>query len=161
MKQYPKGYCSNEQGLLIVEQTMQYDLMPLQLIVDSGLFILIWLVQLIIYPSFRYTEKKTFIGWHGKYTALIGLIVIPLMLLQAGGEIVHFLQQDLRWQRIALISGVWGATFSLSVPCHKRLHEGGKDLLTINQLVKSNWIRTLLWSVIFTETIFTSGMITV
>ena len=140
---------------------MQNDLMPLQLIADSGLFILIWLVQLIIYPSFRYTEKKAFIGWHGRYTALIGLIVTPLMLLQAGGEVMHSLQQDLRWQRIVLISGVWVATFSLSVPCHKRLHEGGKDLVVINQLVKSNWIRTLLWSIMFLETVFTSGIITV
>ena len=140
---------------------MQNDLMPLQLIADSGLFILIWLVQLIIYPSFRYTEKKAFICWHGRYTALIGLIVTPLMLLQAGGEVMHSLQQDLRWQRIVLISGVWVATFSLSVPCHKRLHEGGKDLVVINQLVKSNRIRTLLWSILFLETVFTSGIITV
>ncbi|MCF8056887.1 MAG: hypothetical protein K9K37_09635 [Desulfocapsa sp.] len=138
---------------------MQDTLTSLQLIVDSGLFILIWLVQLIIYPSFRYIEEKVFLAWHSRYTVLIGLVVTPLMLLQAGGEAVHFWQQDLRWQRIAIISGIWIATFILSVPCHKRLHEAGKDLPIIDRLVLTNWIRTLLWSILFLETVFTTGII--
>lgn len=37
-------------------------LTALQLIAASGLFILIWLVQLIISPSFTYTEKKSHIS---------------------------------------------------------------------------------------------------
>ena len=64
-------------------------LATIQIMVDSGLFILIWLVQLIIYPSFRYTEEKDFVGWHARYTWVIGAIVSPLMLVQVGIEVVH------------------------------------------------------------------------
>ena len=52
----------------------------LQIIVDSGLFVLIWLVQLIIYPSFRYTKEAYFVQWHARYTLLMGLVVSPFML---------------------------------------------------------------------------------
>jgi hypothetical protein len=40
---------------------------------------------------------------------------------------------------------IWISTFTLSVPCHKKLSLG-KDSKTIDQLVKTNWIRTILWS---------------
>jgi len=131
-------------------------LTALQRIVDSGLLILIWLVQLIIYPSFYYTEEKAFIDLHGRYTALIGLIVTPLMFIQAGVEVVYFLEQDPRWQRILIILAIWLATFSLSVPCHSRLHGAGKNLIIIKRLVTSNWIRTLCWSLLILETVFVS-----
>ena len=35
-------------------------LAELQTIVDSGLFVLIWLVQLVIYPSFAVIEEELF-----------------------------------------------------------------------------------------------------
>lgn len=139
-----------------MEETMS-SLTALQLIADSGLLVLIWLVQFIIYPSFRYTREKEFIAWHGRYTALIGLIVTPLMILQAGVEVACLLEQEPRWQRILLIVIVWSATFSLSVPCHSRLHRAGKNLIIIKRLVTSNWIRTLCWSLLFLETIFISN----
>ncbi len=129
-------------------------LTALQLITDSGLCILIWLVQLIIYPSFAYTEKKSFISWHTKYTRLMGLVVSPLILTQVGIEILLFPDQVHRL-RILLIGLVWLATFSLSVPCHHKLHREGYDSATIKRLIVSNWIRTLLWSVLFLETVFT------
>ena len=130
-----------------------HDATGLQIIVDSGLFILIWLVQLIIYPSFRFIDNKAFIGWHGRYTSTIGLIVTPLMLLEAGVEIMNCLSENPRWLRILLIALIWLSTFSLSVPCHSILHREGKDLTTINRLVMTNWVRTLLWTILFLETL--------
>lgn len=130
-------------------------LTALQLITDSGLFILIWLVQLIIYPSFAYSDKKSFIGWHAKYTGLMGLIASPLMLTQVSREIL-FLPVEIHWFRILSITLVWLATFSLSVPCHRKLHRDGYDSATIKHLVATNWIRTLFWSLLFLETVFTT-----
>jgi len=51
---------------------------------DFGMLVLIWLVQLIIYPSFEFTDKDAFLGWHEKYTGLITVVVLPLMLGQLG-----------------------------------------------------------------------------
>lgn len=123
-----------------------------QVIVDSGLLILIWLVQLIIYPSFRYTADEDFISWHTRYTGLIALVVTPLMLLQAGIEIMHFFFLTPRWLRIFLISAIWISTFTLSVPCHSRLHNQGKTSDLVQRLIATNWVRTVLWSIVFLET---------
>lgn len=124
----------------------------IQIIVDSGLFVLIWIVQLIIYPSFRYIKEEYFVQWHIRYTFLIALIVSPLMLIQAGIEGLLLFQDEVRWWRIIPIVLIWLATFSLSVPCHRRLRKSGKELSTINRLVATNWIRTILWSLLFFRT---------
>ena len=53
-------------------------------LVDFGLFILIWLTQLVIYPSFTYFREQDLTRWHRKYTRAISYIVMPLMLGQVG-----------------------------------------------------------------------------
>ena len=128
------------------------NLSPTQLIVDSGLLVLIWLVQLIVYPSSRYTADEDFIGWHAGYTVLISLVVMPLMLLQAGVEVMYAWLHAPRWLRVILIGAVWGSTFTLSVPCHRRLHIQGKNRALVQRLIATNWIRTVLWSILFLET---------
>lgn len=129
-------------------------MIEMQIITDSGLLVLIWLVQLIIYPSFRYTEEKEFIVWHARYVSIISLVVSPLMLLQLWAELVHIFNNDYRWMRILMILAVLTSTFSLSVPNHKRLSRYGKDQLIISRLVLTNWLRTLFWSFLFAETVF-------
>lgn len=129
-------------------------MIEIQIIADSGLLVLIWLVQLIIYPSFRYTQEKDFIVWHGRYMSRISLIVGPLILLQIGVELVHIFNNDYRWMRMLIILAVLTSTFSLSVPNHKRLSLYGKNPIILSRLVLTNWLRTVLWSLLFTETAF-------
>jgi len=129
-------------------------MIEIQIITDSGLLVLIWLVQLIIYPSFRYTQEKDFIVWHARYMRLISLIVSPLILLQIGVELVYIFNNDYRWIRMLMILTVLTSTFSLSVPSHKRLSRYGKDPIIISRLVLTNWLRTVLGSLLFTETVF-------
>ncbi len=129
-------------------------MIDIQIFADSGLLVLIWIVQLIIYPSFRYIQEKDFIVWHGRYMRLISLIVSPLILLQIGVELVHIFNNDYRGIRILMILAVLTSTFSLSVPNHKRLSRYGKDPIIISRLVLTNWLRTVLWSLLFTETVF-------
>jgi hypothetical protein len=129
-------------------------LLQLQLIVDSGLLILIWLVQIIIYPSFHSIDTKDFKSWHIRYTKRISTIVVPLMLLQAGLELYYTLFEAPRWWRALLIAAVFLSTFILSVPCHKRLQDTGKNTSVIRRLVQTNWIRTLLWTLLFMETLW-------
>ena len=45
------------------------------LLVDAGLVVLIWMVQLIIYPSFLHYDNNL-VEWHHKYTSRIALIVV-------------------------------------------------------------------------------------
>ena len=123
-----------------------------QMMIDSGLLILIWLVQLIIYPSFRHTEADSFITWHARYTRLISLFVVPLVLIQAGIEFILFFFQAPRWLRISIIAVIWVSTFKISVPCHKQLQAEGKAKEIMERLVRTNWIRTILWSILFLDT---------
>lgn len=129
-------------------------LLQLQLIVDSGLLILIWLVQVIIYPSFHYIDTRDFKSWHIRYTRAISTIVVPLMLMQAGLELYYALFETPRWWRVSLIAAVLLSTFLLSVPCHRSLQDTGKNTAVIQRLVQTNWLRTLLWTLLFMQTLW-------
>jgi len=124
---------------------------PLRIIVSMGLFILIWLVQLIIYPSFAFAAVETFTQWHKRYTGLITIFVAPLMLLQttAFAWQAFFLGRWHDWVGFALVVTCWIATFCLSVPCHDALQRQGYDLKIIKRLVRTNWIRTAAWTAVF------------
>ena len=119
--------------------------------VDAGLAVLILLVQLIIYPSFRAIGADVFSSWHHRYVTAIGYIVIPLMFVQAGCIAVQLLEA-VDWGNIlsaAAMLGAWIVTFTLSVPCHRKLQQEGKDPEVINRLIHTNWLRTVCWIIVF------------
>lgn len=113
-----------------------------------GLAILIWLVQLIIYPGFHRIPREVFPVYHRWYALRISLVVLPLMI----GEVVFVVgwwwsgadPNDAYLATLA-VGVVWLSTFVLQVPIHKRLQEG-KDEALIRRLVATNWIRTAAWS---------------
>ena len=120
--------------------------------VDLGLVVLIWLVQLIIYPSFRHIESAVFQDWHSEYTGLITMVVGPLMLMQValvGLQLLQDMTNPLLWLTTVLIVAVWWSTAFVSVPIHGELQSNGYNLDTINDLVSTNWRRTIIWSVVF------------
>ncbi|MEJ7637421.1 MAG: hypothetical protein WKF75_05360 [Singulisphaera sp.] len=47
-----------------------------------GLVVLIWLVQVIIYPAFAEISPDRFVSWHAGYTRAVTWVVAPLMLGQ-------------------------------------------------------------------------------
>lgn len=120
-------------------------------IINFGLVILIWLVQLVIYPSFMHVSKAEFRGWHKKYVERISSVVIPLMLVQMI-LIVRLVVTQPRISHCLMLSGliiIWISSFSLAVPFHKVLQNRGKDKEVIKRLVQTNWIRTILWTAVF------------
>jgi hypothetical protein len=121
-----------------------------QLLIDFGLFILIWLVQLIIYPSFRYSDPAQFQPWHNAYTGWISLFVVPLMFGQLAIYGFHAFARGTAWDYLALglVLSVWVVTFAWSVPCHDLLHRQGFDRQVIDRLVLSNWPRTMVWTIL-------------
>lgn len=117
--------------------------------VSLALAVLIWLVQLIIYPSFHHLDRERFVAWHLRYTGLITWIVLPLMLGQVG-LLGLLLATDpapaaALWAQAPLVALAWLATFIFSVPAHGRLQQG-KDDRQIAWLVSTNWIRTAAWT---------------
>lgn len=128
-----------------------------ELLIDFGLVVLIWIVQVIIYPGFRHLESHDFIRVHSSYTRNISFIVVPLMTVQLAmkGMRAHHETQYLTLAALALVLLCWAATFLLAVPCHRALGILGKDPAVINRLVRFNWIRTLGWSAVFTLNLLT------
>ena len=117
---------------------------------DIGMFTLIWLVQLIIYPAFLHIERDVFVEWHERYTKNISFIVMPLMMAQAFTAIWMMYRNPVLVSALELFSllAAWITTFTLSVPCHKKLHEIGRDTATVRRLIDTNWIRTAAWTVV-------------
>ena len=115
--------------------------------IDFGMLLLIWVVQIIVYPTFHMIEEANFISWHRSYCNAIGIFVLPIMscqLLEASSA-CFFSPGDLVWVKLLAVLGAWVVTFLISAPCHRKLQQG-KDHKLIGRLVKTNWWRTILWS---------------
>lgn len=123
----------------------------LRLLVDFGLLVLIWIIQMIIYPSFIYYKSENLVEWHRKYTPLIAYIVGPLMLFQLGITIFQITNEINLFNIIslAIISLVWISTFLQFVPIHNSISKGRVNKEMLLSLVKKNWIRTALWTLLF------------
>lgn len=122
----------------------------LRVMIDFGLVVLIWMVQLIIYPGFKFITLNQFRVWHKRYMFLITFVVAPLMFIQAGlvAYQVAFYPGTLSILSAIVVVLVWLLTFSYAVPVHNRLsmqyHESD-----IKMLVRVNWPRTVLWSLLW------------
>lgn len=117
-------------------------------LVSWALFGLIWIVQLVHYPSFHFVAVDRFIAFHRHHTRAISFIVLPLMLMELGLGGVLAWQSDLDWKyllSLIIVGLIWASTFLIQVPDHNALGKGKDDLL-IDRLVKTNWIRTVLWT---------------
>jgi len=125
-------------------------------LIDFGLVILIWMTQLVVYPSFAYFSSGDLLLWHRRYTRAISFLVIPLMLAQllthGIGLWQHFSVP--RLLAAALIGSIWVNTFVYAVPLHNKISAGSDIASSAKQLVAVNWYRTVLWTVVFLLGIF-------
>ena len=122
-----------------------------RMLVDFGLLVLIWLVQLIIYPSFRYISPEHFQSWHNQYTFLISIVVMPLMLGQVACIGIQIINQP-NWAVYAsavLVALIWLSTFIQVVPIHNLLTAGQNLPANVERLIAMNWPRTIMWSLTF------------
>ncbi|MET7030344.1 hypothetical protein [Sediminicola luteus] len=122
-----------------------------RLLLDLGLIVLIWMVQLVVYPSFKYYPESDLVRWHQTYTVRIAYIVMPLMMgqLLLSGFQVYDSQSFYSVGSFMLVLSLWAITFSLFVPIHGKIESNSFIPKDLHQLEKRNWIRTFLWSLIF------------
>lgn len=122
----------------------------LRLIFDIGTLVLIWLVQLVIYPSFLYYSPAQLLEWHQLYTSRVTYVVMPLML----GQLIVILIQlwlQVDWYMIAsfcLVFFLWASTFLQFIPMHHKITTGNFENELLVRLVKKNWSRTFAWSLL-------------
>jgi hypothetical protein len=122
-----------------------------RLLIDFGLVILIWMIQLIVYPSFKYCSKEELQKWHKIYTFRIACLVIPLMFGQLSiyGYQVFKYQSAYHILGMAIVVLLWVITFWKFVPLHNSISNHTHSTETLTNLVQKNWDRTGLWTVLF------------
>ena len=125
---------------------------PLNLLdlLNFGLVVLIWLVQLIIYPGLALYPVDRLLLWHARYTRLIPFFVVPLMLgqlgwlavaaYQGGGAAVNAM--------LVLVLLCWAVTFKYSVALHRRITDRQDPAGAVRLLILTNWPRSVLWTVV-------------
>jgi hypothetical protein len=135
------------------------NILSINLVVSSALVTLIWMVQLLIYPTFLDFDPETFSSCMKRHQLRITFIVLPLM-------VSEFIFTTLLFNIISLFSfvliamcvlGVWLSTALLQVPCHQKLISGKNEVM-IQYLIRTNWIRTILWSLKFISLIYLLGV---
>jgi hypothetical protein len=111
---------------------------------------LIWTIQLVHYPLFLRVPPEAFAGYETEHMRRITWLVGPLMLLEAGSTILvtlRYPESALVWIGAALLILIWVLTATVQGPLHTRLARDGFDEARIRLLVRSNWARTIAWSI--------------
>lgn len=112
---------------------------------------LIWMVQVVHYPLMGAVGEEVFVHYESRHTSLISLVVLPIMLLEIGtGGLLIIADSELErsWLIVALLLLVlvWLSTFLIQVPLHSTLTQNF-DPIAHKNLVQTNWIRTILWTI--------------
>jgi hypothetical protein len=118
-------------------------------LVDSALLVgLIWTIQWVHYPSFRYIEPKLFSLFHDFHSKRITMIVAPLMILElvlSAYGLWAYQSQLWVWANAGLVAITWLSTVFIQIPLHKKLAQGLEEQ-SILLLVRSNYLRTCAWT---------------
>ena len=112
---------------------------------------LIWFVQVVHYPLFSKVVDADFVHYEEIHMRTTSYVVMPAMLLELlSMPLLVYLQPEWLsawwfWVDGIGLGIIWLSTFLFQVPQHTRLLKS-KDLKTIHQLVRTNWIRTVIWT---------------
>lgn len=108
----------------------------------------IWVIQLVHYPTFAYVDEGRFTQFHLFHSNRISWIVAPVMLIELlTAYFLVYLDSSNLYNifNLGSISLIFALTAFSSVPQHNRLARG-YDGAVIHRLIVSNWPRTALWT---------------
>ena len=109
----------------------------------------IWVIQIVHYPSFHFIEKELYTAFQKFHMNKISIIVIPIMLAELITGMMLFLDKSSKSPFLiisfVLLVLIWLITGVFFSKAHNELMIGYQELV-VNQLVVMNWIRTLLWT---------------
>ena len=111
---------------------------------------LIWFVQVVHYPLFRFAASGDFPQFADSHQRRTTALVLPLMTIELVTAVVLALRPSagsggLALVGLALLGLIWLSTALVQVPLHRKLGRRF-DSETARRLVATNWIRTAAWS---------------
>ena len=122
----------------------------LHLIVTSMMVAIIWMVQILHYPSFLFVDKKQYTEFQQFHMKKISYIIVPIMLLElfSGFGILFYIEkaQLSLYASLTLLVLIWVITGLFFTKYHTELSKK-YNRNTILRLIRFNWIRTVLWTI--------------
>ena len=112
---------------------------------------IIWFIQIVHYPLFRLVDEGSFAQYATINRRLTAFVVVPIMIFEFVTAMLLVwrpLPGLAHWQvlgGLALLIPIWLSTFFIQWPQHRKL-ASVLDAQLISVLIRSNWIRTSLWS---------------
>ncbi|MEM9465393.1 MAG: hypothetical protein AAGA90_08455 [Actinomycetota bacterium] len=112
----------------------------------------IWFVQVVHYPLFAAVPVDGFVAYEARHTQRTAWVVGPPMAVEGATALLLVaappdgVPVGLALVALVLLGGVTASTVLLQVPLHGRLAERW-DAVDATRLVRTNWIRTIGWSV--------------
>ena len=108
---------------------------------------LCWFVQIVHYPLFRAIKLEDLPQYEQK-NKVTGYITVTVMTLELiTGLVVVYQQFELLYiLNIVFLALIWLSTMVYQVPMHLKLMIVASNE-TISKLIRTNWIRTLSWTI--------------
>ena len=121
----------------------------IHLIATSVMVGVIWIIQLVHYPSFHFIERNQYTSFQRFHMSRVSYVVIPAMLTELFTLILIIISMD-QVDPIILASAlllivIWLMTAVFFSGVHQKLTLGYNQTV-VEKLVKLNWGRTLLWT---------------
>jgi hypothetical protein len=111
----------------------------------------IWFAQAVHYPLLERVGGDAFVAYEKENTRRTGWVVIPVMALEFITALLllwrrpEFFPFFYAWLNGALLAVIWVSTFTLQGPGHQQLTKKFDPALW-RRLVRTNWIRTVAWT---------------
>lgn len=122
----------------------------LHLIATSMMVAIIWMVQILHYPSFLFVDKQQYTEFQQFHMKKISYIIVPIMLLElfSGFGILFYIEkaQLSLYTSLTLLVLIWVITGLFFTKYHTELSKK-YNRNTILRLIRFNWIRTILWTI--------------
>jgi hypothetical protein len=112
---------------------------------------LIWVIQVVHYPLFNSVGSTSLLHYERRHTTRMAqLLLVPATLEVALALWLVVAQPPgvtlwAAWAAGALLAAAWVLTLLVQVPLHRRLSDAA-DPSVVARLVRSNWMRTGLWT---------------
>jgi sterol desaturase/sphingolipid hydroxylase (fatty acid hydroxylase superfamily) len=118
-----------------------------QAVATLALVGLVWFVQVVHYPLFARVPRDAFPAYEREHARRTTRVVAPLMGVEGvcAGVLVAAEPGALTVLGALLVAGIWASTIFVQVPCHRVLEQGW-DEAAHRRLVRTNWLRTAMWS---------------
>jgi len=122
----------------------------LHLISTSMMVAIIWIVQILHYPTFLFIDKERYTEFQQFHMNKISYIIVPLMLVELiSGLSILFTVENIQFSfyvSLSLLILIWLITGLFFTKFHSELSKKFRHN-TILRLIRLNWIRTVFWTI--------------